>query len=308
MEISSNSSSKATSRATSKQVKCEGGAENNMCNKNNDVANIHTNHSLDSTLTNSHQAACVLQCNATEQPAINSPYSFAASSILSTIQFDRQNDIKWAILYSGATSHYIINTAPVCKEIPDVSPITVTLPDGTRASSTHECKLALPQLPAAARFGHILPSLASHSLLSVVKLCNAGCHVSFENITCKVRFRGRLLLSGSKYHRTGLWFVPLTKEAQTPLGPQIDTSPQDSTSQQANHVGHDATPHLQPTPGFETAIPMQLQPWQNLRTSSAQDICAQMRDQVEYMTHAQHTSTKAELAEYHHQSLFSPQK
>ena len=192
----------------------------------------------------SHQVAGMLQRNEIEQAAINSPYIFASSSTLSIIKFDRHNVIKWAILDSGATSHYIMTIAPVHKKIPAVSPITVTLPDGTRVSSTHECELALPQLPAAARFGHISPSLASHSLLLVVKLCNAGCDVSFKDIICELRFRGRLLLSGSKCHRTGLWFVPLTKEAQTPLGPQNNTSPQGTTSQQANHVGHNDTLHL----------------------------------------------------------------
>jgi len=103
-----------------------------------------------------------------------------------------------AILDSGATSHYIMTTAPVWKKIPAVSPITFTLPDGTRVSSIHEYKLSLHQLPAAARFIHILLSLASHSLLSVVKLCNTGCDVSFKDIACKVQYRGKLILSGSK--------------------------------------------------------------------------------------------------------------
>ena len=85
-----------------------------------------------------------------------------------------------------------MTTAPVPKKIPAVSPIMVTLPDGTRVSLMHECKLALPQMPAAARFGHIFPSLASHSLLLVVTLCNAGCGVSFKDITCEILFIGRL--------------------------------------------------------------------------------------------------------------------
>ena len=57
---------------------------------------------------------------------------------------------------------------------------------------------------------------------------------------------------------------------------------------------------------IETAIPTPIQPWQNARTPSAKDICVQMCNQVEYMSHAHYTSTKAELAEYHHQNLFSP--
>ena len=148
--------------------------------------------------------------NPDSQSAITRRYGYAASSILSTIQFDRQNIIKWAILDSGATSHYIMTTAPVRNKIKAINPVTVTMPNGTRVASTHECELDIPLLPQAARFGHILPSLAQHSLISVVKLCNAGCEVQFRNISCEVRHRGRVIMAGTKCQRTGLWFVPLT--------------------------------------------------------------------------------------------------
>ena len=88
----------------------------------------------------------------------------------------------WVILYLGATSHFLVTTAPITNITPARSPLNVKLPDGACVSSTHTCTLNLPQLPKRAREGHIIPGLASHSLMSVVKLCNAGCEVIFTNI------------------------------------------------------------------------------------------------------------------------------
>ena len=52
----------------------------------------------------------------------------------------------WAILDSGASSHFLLLTAPVVdKQIADV-PLTLTLPNGDIASSSHIGELNLPQL------------------------------------------------------------------------------------------------------------------------------------------------------------------
>ena len=63
---------------------------------------------------------------------------------------------------------------------PAINPISMTLPDGSKVKSTHQCTLDLPGLPVAARNGHIIPGLASNSLMSVVVLGDAGCEVSFK--------------------------------------------------------------------------------------------------------------------------------
>ena len=85
-------------------------------------------------------------------------------------------------------------------------------------TSTHTCTLDLPELPTKARLGHIIPGLASDSLLLVIKLCNAGCEVLFNKIGCTVKYRGRIVLTGNKCTKTGLWMVPIsnkpTKTAQ----------------------------------------------------------------------------------------------
>ncbi len=82
--------------------------------------------------------------------------------------------------------------------------------------------LDLPKLPAAARLAHIIPGLATHSLISTTKLCNAGCEVKFTKIGCFVTYNGRTVLCGRKCTRTGLWMVPLSES--TPTLPTNETS------------------------------------------------------------------------------------
>ena len=175
------------------------------CNKNNMHVIGYNDNTLDSALNLPLQKVPTqFRRNPGNQPAITRRYGFAASSILSTIQFDRWNVIKWALLDSGTTSHYIMTTAPVRKKIKAINPVTVIMPNGIQVASTHECKLGIPLLPEAARFGHTLPSLAQHSLISVVKLCSAGCEVQFRNISCEVNHYGRVIMAGIKCQRTGL--------------------------------------------------------------------------------------------------------
>ena len=103
-----------------------------------------------------------------------------------------------------------------------MKPIAVTLPDETKVHSTHMGDLCMPHLSKAARLCHIVPGLASYSLISVVKLCNAGCNVSFTKfgIGVEVRCRGNLVLTGSKFNSTSMWMVPLnTTETHTTTTP-----------------------------------------------------------------------------------------
>ena len=120
-----------------------------------------------------------------------------------------ENIKEWAILDSGATSHFLVTEAPTSEMTIATMPIRVTIPDGSQVQSMHTCKLAIPELPDVARIGHIIPDLASHYLLSVVKLCNVGCKVSFSKIECIVKYRRPIVLKGHKCSKTGLWMVPL---------------------------------------------------------------------------------------------------
>ena len=129
--------------------------------------------------------------------------------------------------------------APITNITPAINPLSVKLPDGACVSSTHTCTLTLLQLPTRAREGHIIPGLASHSLMSVVKLCNAGCEVTFTNIDCQLKHLGRILLRSSKCTRTGLWMIKLTNTAKAT--PFVSNTHQIQT---ANTLFQSTTEHI----------------------------------------------------------------
>ena len=106
---------------------------------------------------------------------------------------------------SGATGNFLVSDAPLAERVPDDNPISVTLPDGNKIQSTHVGVLDIPQLPRAARVGHVIPGLNSHSLISAVTLCNAGCVVRLTKIGATVKYRGTTILTGRKCTHTGLW-------------------------------------------------------------------------------------------------------
>ena len=139
------------------------------------------------------------------------------------------------------------------------------MPDGDQAHSTHTGDLDMPLLPTAAQYCHIISGLAKYSLLSVVKLCKAGCGVRFSNfgIGVEVRYRGQLVLTGSKCTRTGLWMVPL------------EASPNKSPAPCKRMCAS--------VPTFSSSLPNPIS--------------------EQYLDNATQTSSQAELAMYHHQAI-----
>ena len=75
--------------------------------------------------------------------------------------------------------------------------------------STHEAKLDLPQLPPAARHVHIVPSLSTHSLLSMGQLCDSGCEVTFTARNVHVRLDSTILFTETRSPDTALWHLSL---------------------------------------------------------------------------------------------------
>jgi hypothetical protein len=76
-----------------------------------------------------------------------------------------------AIADTGASGHYIRTTNPYNTDGTTKSPVIVGLPNGASLRSNNKiCRLALPQLPKAARDAHILPGLTHSSLISIGKL------------------------------------------------------------------------------------------------------------------------------------------
>ena len=105
----------------------------------------------------------------TQEPSYQPPPNMH----LSTMDINLKNIREWAILDSGVSSHFLVVGVPVTNKQVAVNPISVTLPDGDQVHSTHIGNLDMPQLPKSARVCHIIPDLASYSLILVVKLCEA---------------------------------------------------------------------------------------------------------------------------------------
>jgi hypothetical protein len=143
-------------------------------------------------------------------------YAFAASVLLKTISTNVNTIKQWAILDSGAISHFLTTNVPATNIVPTNKPIIAHLPNGKRVHSTHTCTIDFPLLPPRARATHIIPGLASHSLLSIMSLCNAGCTVHFTKIGCTIIYHGRTIVCGHKCTRTGLRMIPLSKDTSPP--------------------------------------------------------------------------------------------
>jgi len=148
------------------------------------------------------------------QQCESSRYTHAANSLLKTVDIDMNNIQQWAIIDSGATSNFIMTDAPVVNIKPAIQPLTAMMPDGETVTSTHTCELDMPMLPPKAREGHRMPGL-KHSLIAVIKLCNAGCEVKFTKIGCTISYRGRIILHAHKCTNNGMWMVPLTQQQAT---------------------------------------------------------------------------------------------
>ena len=179
--------------------------------------------------------------------------------MLPTITLNEKNRLSWAILDSGASSHFLIPNARCINPKVATNPLRIRIPNGQTVTSSHTCLLDLPLLPKDARIAHIVPGMSGFSLISVVKLCNAGCQVKMTDISCQVTFRGKIVVTCSKCTRTGLWLMPL-----------------------CDLKNYNTCTSVQPlTEGADLAY-----------AHNAHRITK--------------TATQAELAMYHHQSLFCP--
>ena len=69
--------------------------------------------------------------------------------------------------------------------------------------STHDGALDIPGLPPSARYAHVIPGI-KYSLLSIVRLCNAGCEIVFGRwgLNVEVRYKGKVVMKGRKVRLT----------------------------------------------------------------------------------------------------------
>jgi hypothetical protein len=110
---------------------------------------------------------------------------------------------------TGASNHFLRPTDPFDSCAQTSPPILVAQPDGTIMKSTQMGALALPNLPAAARPGHVLPALSHSSLISIGRICDADCTAMFEKTKVTILHNNKEILAGPRDYTTGLWRLPL---------------------------------------------------------------------------------------------------
>jgi hypothetical protein len=142
-------------------------------------------------------------------------YALATLILPKTISTDANTIKQWAILNSGATSHFLTTNAPATNILPTTMLIIARPLNGKRVHSMHMCTLNIPLLSLGARSAHIIPGLASHLLLYVVTMSNEGCTVTFMKIGCTIMYRSKTIVCRHKCQWVGLWMVPLTPDMST---------------------------------------------------------------------------------------------
>ena len=85
-------------------------------------------------------------------------------------------------------------------------------PDGTTLSSTSEAKLSMtpPQHIQSATEGHVLPQLHKHSIMSLGKLCDAGCTCTWTQNNAVITYQGATVMEGI-HKENGLWYLVTNK-------------------------------------------------------------------------------------------------
>jgi hypothetical protein len=86
---------------------------------------------------------------------------------------------KDAIVDLGATQIFIMKHTPVVNKRITHVPLKVTLADGCKVFSNHECNVHIRGLPTVL-IGHIIPDLSIASLFGIRVLMEAGCKVPFN--------------------------------------------------------------------------------------------------------------------------------
>ena len=218
---------------------------------------------------------------------------------------------RWAILDSGASSHFLIVGAPILHKKRTANPIKVTVANGEQVQSTHDGALDIPGLPPGARYAHVIPGI-KHSLLSIVRLCNAGCEIVFGRwgLNVEVRYRGKMVLRGNKSTINGLWYVPITDVNSEDNHKQADKC-KTNPDQQGQETATQAT---------QRQVRFQANATQELPTTTHQEPTRinQMKTQEQLEAHSQQiaanaitqvpTMSRSELAMFHHQALGNPRK
>jgi hypothetical protein len=121
-----------------------------------------------------------------------------------------------AIADSGCTGHFLQVDSPCLNKTPTSNGLRVLLPDGSTIQATHTALLDMPDLPIAARQGHIFPQLKHNALISISQFCDHGCTALFTSTDVQILVNSTTIICGSRQPATGLWTIDLDNQPKSP--------------------------------------------------------------------------------------------
>jgi hypothetical protein len=147
-----------------------------------------------------------------------------------------------AITDTGATFIFIMKGTSVKNLRWADYPIPITLPNRSKAVSTHICDITIPGLPTIL-MRHIVPGITMAFLIGIRILRKAVCKVTFDDKKCEVVYKDNIILRGYKDPTTDLWTLLLTpdKIAKTNLV-EVLISPNSAHMMVSHHVEHTKVP------------------------------------------------------------------
>ena len=129
---------------------------------------------------------------------------------------------------AGTTGHFVQKPqhlsydGPIFNVQQTAIPISVTLPDNSTMTNTHEATLRLPGVSPSASKAYVFNNMAS-SLLSIGQLCDDGCIATFDKDSVVIAKDNAVILQGKRDPSTKLWMVDLNcSPTMSPLpGPNV---------------------------------------------------------------------------------------
>ena len=91
-----------------------------------------------------------------------------------------------------------------------VPPIHVACPYGKTMQSRNSCLLYIPDFPEEVCEGHIIPSLAHNSLVSIGNICYSGFISEFKSQEVTIKRKGKIIIQVPRDRINGLCQIPLT--------------------------------------------------------------------------------------------------
>ena len=105
-------------------------------------------------------------------------------------------------------SGYLAYDGPMFNIQPASNPISVTLPDNSTMTNTHEATLRIPGVSMTASKAYVFSNMAS-SLLSIGQLCDDGCIALFTKSRVTIIKDNAVILMGNRDPDTKLWVIDL---------------------------------------------------------------------------------------------------